>query len=72
MRKLGDYNELYFRDYLIENPEIAKEYGELKKSLKAKFEHNRDGYTAAKGSFVMKITAEAREKYGKKYMPDEV
>jgi GrpB-like predicted nucleotidyltransferase (UPF0157 family) len=30
IRYAGDWNELYFRDYLIEHPEIAKEYAELK------------------------------------------
>ena len=67
VRKPGDYNESYFRDYLKAHPEVAKEYGELKKSLKEKFEHDHDGYTAAKGNFIMKITAAARDEFGDKY-----
>ena len=30
LRYVGDNNELYFRDYLIEQPDVAKEYEELK------------------------------------------
>lgn len=67
VRECGDHNELYFRDYLKAHPEVAKEYGELKKSLKQKFEHDRDGYTAAKGDFITKTTAAARDEFGDKY-----
>ena len=67
LRRLGDNNELYFRDYLNENLEIAKEYEKLKLSLWKPFEHNRDGYTEGKTLFVQKITSEAIRYYGKKY-----
>lgn len=50
----NDWNELYFRDYLIDHPEVAHEYVELKKKLKEKFEHNRDAYTEGKEAFVNK------------------
>lgn len=55
------------RDYLNEYPEIAKEYGELKRVLKEKYEHNRDAYTAAKGDFIGRITSLARKEYSNKY-----
>ena len=42
LRIKGDNDELYFRDYLRENEDIAKEYESLKLSLWRKFEHNRD------------------------------
>lgn len=67
IRLAGDNDELYFRDYLCENTEVAKEYEALKLSLWKEFEHNRDGYTEAKGEFVKKYTDIAREKYQGKY-----
>ncbi|MCH5163167.1 MAG: GrpB family protein [Clostridiales bacterium] len=57
LRYAGDNDEIFFRDYLNAHTEIAKEYEELKLSLWKRFEHDRDGYTAAKGAFVAKITA---------------
>ncbi len=61
----GDWDELYFRDYLIRHPEAAYEYGEQKKQLMKKFEFDRDGYTAAKGDFIRRITALARQEQQK-------
>jgi GrpB-like predicted nucleotidyltransferase (UPF0157 family) len=69
VRYLGDWNELYFRDYLIENSDIAKLYGELKLELQPKYEHNRDGYTDAKSEFILKYTKLAKKKYSNKYKP---
>ena len=40
--------------------ELAKEYERLKLSLWRPFEHDRDGYTAAKGEFVRRITEQAK------------
>ena len=65
----GDWGELYFRDYLIMHPELAKEYGELKRKLIEQHEHDRDGYTEAKSEFVAKWTRAAKEEYGGKYTP---
>ena len=67
LRYSGDNDELYFRDYLIENPKVAKEYEELKLRLWKEYEYNRDGYTNAKTSFVKKYTAQAKLIYGKLY-----
>ena len=67
LRYAGDNDELYFRDYLNEYPEAAKEYEALKLSLWKKFEHNRDAYTEAKTDFIRRKTAEARKKYGNRY-----
>lgn len=61
LRYFGDNDEIYFRDYLIAHPEVAKEYEALKLALWKQFEHNRDGYTAAKGEFVKKYTAMAKQ-----------
>lgn len=60
IRYAGDWDELYFRDYLMTHPNIASDYGKLKLELKEKYEHDRDGYTEAKTVFVKRITALAR------------
>lgn len=67
LRFAGDNDELYFRDYLNDNPHIAKEYEQLKLSLWHKFEHDRDGYTQAKTEFVKNQTAVAKECYKNRY-----
>ncbi len=55
-----DWDELYFCQYLITHPDVAKEYEELKLSLKESFKHDRDGYTYAKTAFIKKWTKIAR------------
>lgn len=62
LRYAGDNDELYFRDYLIDNRDIAKEYEKLKLGLWKQFEHDRDGYTQSKTEFVKKYTAIAKGK----------
>ncbi|MBL4934574.1 GrpB family protein [Clostridium sp. YIM B02515] len=69
VRYNDDWNELYFRDYLIEHKEVADEYGKLKLGLIGKYEHDRDGYTDAKSDFILKYTKKAKEKYGERYNP---
>ena len=67
LRKFGDNEELYFRDYLNEHPAAAEAYEKLKLSLWRKFEHDRDGYTESKTAFVREYTQKARMQYGRKY-----
>ena len=67
LRYTGDNDELYFRDYLNEHPQIAREYESLKLTLWKKYEHNRDAYTAAKTDFIRKWTAEAHKLYNDRY-----
>ena len=69
LRHLGDWDELYFRDYLLDHPEVAKKYGKLKQSLKEQYQHNRDGYTDAKTEFINKWTEEARKEFPERYLP---
>lgn len=69
IRYYDNWNELYFKDYLIEHKEVADEYGKLKLGLLEKYEHNRDGYTNAKSDFISKYTKKAKEKYTDKYNP---
>lgn len=67
VRYFGDNDELYFRDFLNENPIIAKEYENLNLSLWKKYEHDRDGYTESKRAFVLEHTQKAKERYGNRY-----
>ncbi len=67
IRIIGDNDELFFRDYLNEHKEIAKEYETLKLSLWKKFEYDRDGYTNAKTDFINKYTDLAKSEYEGRY-----
>lgn len=58
----GGQPEVVFRDYLITHPDDAKAYEALKLALWKPFEHDRDGYTAAKTAFVQDILQKARAK----------
>ena len=62
IRVAGDNDEIYFRDYLIENGDIAKQYEKLKLQLWKEFEHDRDGYTDAKSDFIRTHTKIAKER----------
>lgn len=67
LRYTGDNDELYFRDYLNEHPQIAREYEALKLELWKRYAHDRDAYTDAKTDFIRKSTTEARRIYGGRY-----
>ena len=67
VRYAGDNDELYFRDYLLEHPNVAEEYEKMKLKLWKEYEHDRDGYTNAKTGFIQKYTEEARVLYGDRY-----
>lgn len=60
VRYPGDWDELYFRDYLKAHPEIAQKYGELKVRLSKTYRNDREGYTDKKNNFVKRITRMAR------------
>lgn len=62
-----DWDELYFRDYLIAHGDIASEYALLKLTLKIQYEHNRDAYTSGKSSFIAECTQKARIEFSKRY-----
>lgn len=70
LRYAGDNDELYFRDYLNENVQVAREYEAMKLQLWKQFEHNRDAYTDAKTEFIRKWTSEAKKKYGGRYQSE--
>lgn len=67
LRREGDHDELYFRDYLLTYPEIAAEYEQLKLALWKQYEHDRDGYTNAKHEFIARHTQDARQAFQGRY-----
>lgn len=69
VRYHGDWDELYFRDYLRENPGTAGEYAALKAGLRTRYAHDRDGYTGAKTDFIRGVTARARGRFADRYAP---
>ena len=67
LRLVGDHDELYFRDYLLDHPEIAKDYEQLKLGLWKQFEHDRKSYTDAKTDFIQRYTQLAKQDYEGRY-----
>jgi len=59
------WDRLLFRDYLIEHPEVAREYEALKKWLASASPHDRIAYTQGKGEFIDQVTQRAKRSYGK-------
>lgn len=55
VRYNGDWDEIRFRDYLINHKEIAQEYEVLKQELADKYRNNREAYTDSKTDFITKI-----------------
>lgn len=68
LRYWGNNDELYFRDYMNDNPMIAKDYEKLKLSLWKSYEHDRDGYTNAKYDFISEYTKKAKQIYKDRYL----
>jgi GrpB-like predicted nucleotidyltransferase (UPF0157 family) len=68
IRPYGDNDELYFRDYLIKYPNIAKEYEKLKLSLMLKYKNNRNAYTESKTDFIKKYTSIAKNEFKNRYI----
>lgn len=71
VRYSGDWDELYFRDYLILHPEVAKEYENLKLKLKEKYEYDREAYTWGKSEFIKEVTEKAKKELQKRKAFDE-
>jgi GrpB-like predicted nucleotidyltransferase (UPF0157 family) len=57
------WDRLLFRDYLIEHPDVAQEYGNLKKKLSNAHYIDRVAYTQAKSDFITRVTEEAKRYY---------
>jgi GrpB-like predicted nucleotidyltransferase (UPF0157 family) len=58
------WDRLLFRDYLIEHPELAREYERLKLELSKDHHGDRVAYTQAKTDFIAAVTERAKEHYG--------
>ena len=56
---------LLFRDYLIDHPDVAAAYGELKIRLSRDHAGDRVAYTTAKTDFIATVTEKAKRLYGK-------
>jgi GrpB-like predicted nucleotidyltransferase (UPF0157 family) len=59
------WDRLLFRDYLIDYPEVAREYGALKERLASAFPNDRVAYTRGKTEFVTDVTEQARRHYAR-------
>lgn len=51
-------NHVVLRDYLRAHPDVARQYGELKKQLAVEFHDDIDGYVAGKTTFIVDILGE--------------
>jgi len=58
------WDRLFFRDYLIERPDVAREYEELKVRLAAASPRDRVRYTQGKTDFILRVTEQAKQRYG--------
>lgn len=70
VRYFGNWSELYFRDFLIAHPDVAREYERLKLKLWKQYEHDRDGYTEAKTDFVRRYSDMAKVEFNNRYLPE--
>jgi GrpB-like predicted nucleotidyltransferase (UPF0157 family) len=59
------WDRLLFRDYLIAHPEVAREYEALKTRLAAVSARDRIAYTRGKREFIDRVTAQAKQYYGR-------
>lgn len=48
-------NHILFRDYLLQHPEVIKEYEALKQKLSTEHKDEREKYTSAKNEFIQRI-----------------
>jgi GrpB-like predicted nucleotidyltransferase (UPF0157 family) len=60
------WDRIFFRDYLTNNNDVAKQYESLKTELSERHKYDRVGYRIAKTEFVQKITEVAKQHYESK------
>jgi GrpB-like predicted nucleotidyltransferase (UPF0157 family) len=63
------WDALYFRDYLIEMPAVAREYAALKLRLAERHGSDRTAYHEGKSEFVLATTARAKQHYARRAPP---
>lgn len=59
------WDRLLFRDYLIEHPQVAREYEALKLRVASDSPRDRVAYTRGKTEFITRVTEEAKRHYGR-------
>jgi len=59
----GHLDRLLFRDYLIDHPDVARAYEELKTDLAKATPGDRIAYTIGKREFIERVTKQAKEHY---------
>ncbi|MCR8630454.1 GrpB family protein [Paenibacillus radicis (ex Xue et al. 2023)] len=60
--KADNWNSnLLFRDYLINHPDLLREYNVLKKELELVYKNDRAAYTKAKAPFIESVIRKAKE-----------
>lgn len=57
------WDRMLFRDYLIDNPDVARKYARLKERLSGTYEGDRVAYTQAKSDFIKIYTDKAIRHY---------
>lgn len=61
IRNSGDIDEVYFRNYLLKHPFVAKDYETLKLDLEKRYKNDRESYTNGKTEFIKKYTTLAKK-----------
>jgi len=59
------WDRLLFRDYLIDHPEVVREYGILKAGLASAHPKDRVAYTRGKTEFIVRVTGQAKQYYAR-------
>ena len=62
VRYKGDWDEIYFRNYLRDQPQAREAYEHLKIRLERKYKYDRDAYTDAKSDFIKTALKKAKMK----------
>jgi GrpB-like predicted nucleotidyltransferase (UPF0157 family) len=65
VRYPGDWDEIVFRDYLMENQSVTADYSNLKRKLANEYKNDREKYTESKTSFIQNTTLTARKNKNK-------
>jgi GrpB-like predicted nucleotidyltransferase (UPF0157 family) len=56
------WDQLLFRDYLIQHPEVAREYERLKFELAVNYATDRVAYTNGKSTFIADVMRRAQRR----------
>ena len=59
------WDRLFFRDYLMQYADVAREYENLKCRLASAAPQDRVAYTLGKTEFIVRVTEQAKRYYGR-------